>query len=392
MIKICVAGFSFFFSGVNDGSLGALTPYIIRKYHVGTEYVAIIYASSFAGWLLAASTNSHLSRYLDLGALLTVGTVLQLIGQLLRFWSPPFGLFVVTFFCQATGMGIQDAHSNTFVTSIKGAHRWLGFIHAMYALGCLVAPFVATAIASRIPQQWHLFYTFLVGIGTINAIAVLIAFRDSLKIHKQLAAEDNTSRSKNATKDIKDTLKNPSVYLLSMFYFFMLGTVITAGGWIVEYLISARNGKLPEVGYVPAGLWVGTFLGRVLLSEPTYRYGERRMALGYCVLMLALQLIFWLVPNLISSAITISFFGFFSGPLFATGMSIASKLFPKHIQPTALGFLFVLAQAGGSLFPALTGVIASRAGVKVLQPMLVGLIVAMGISWVLVPKVPKRAE
>lgn len=51
-----------------------------------------------------------------------------------------------------------------------------------------------------------------------------------------------------------------------------------------------------------------------------------------------------------------------------------------------------MAQAGGSLFPALTGVIASSAGVKVMQPILVGLIVAMGISWALVPKVEKRDE
>lgn len=73
-------------------------------------------------------------------------------------------------------------------------------------------------------------------------------------------------------------------------------------------------------------------------------------------------------------------------------MSVGSKLFDKRIQPTALGFVFVLAQAGGSLFPALTGIIASQAGVKVMQPILVGLIVAMGISWALVPKVSKRNE
>ena len=73
-------------------------------------------------------------------------------------------------------------------------------------------------------------------------------------------------------------------------------------------------------------------------------------------------------------------------------MSIGSKLFPKDIQTTALGFVFVLAQAGGSFFPAITGVVASQAGVKVMQPILVGLIVAMGISWALVPKIKRRDE
>lgn len=40
--KILAAGFSFFFAGTNDGSLGALIPYILRTYHVGTEYVALM--------------------------------------------------------------------------------------------------------------------------------------------------------------------------------------------------------------------------------------------------------------------------------------------------------------------------------------------------------------
>ncbi|RAR12405.1 MFS general substrate transporter [Stemphylium lycopersici] len=395
LLKVIAASISFFFAGNNDGSLGALTPYILRTYNVGTEYVALIYGATFLGWLFAAATNSHLIRYLNLGAILTLGAVIQVIAHALRFWTPPFGLYVVTFFLQAAGMAYNESHANTFVASIDGAHRLLGFIHAMYALGCLISPFVATAIAARVQERWPLFYLYLVGIGIINALAVALTFRDSLRLRpRATATEDQTSvlasRSKTANRDIIATLKSPSVYLLSLFYFFMLGTGITAGGWVVEYLIQARNGRLPDVGYVPAGLWGGVFLGRVVLAEPTYRFGERRMTMLYCALILALQLIFWLVPSLIGGAVSISILGFFYGPMFATGMNVASRLFAKEIQTTALGFVFVLAQAGGAFFPAITGVIASEAGVKVMQPILVGLIVAMGVSWVLVPKVQKR--
>ncbi|KAL1610044.1 hypothetical protein SLS60_001709 [Paraconiothyrium brasiliense] len=397
LIKILTVGFSFIFAGLNDGSLGALTPYILRTYHVGTEYVALIYAGSFFGWLLAAATNSHLVHQFQLGAILCIGAVLQLTAHLLRFWTPPFGLYVVTFFLQAAGMGYQDSHSNTFVASVKGGHRWLGFIHAMYALGCLIAPFVATALAARVGERWPLFYLFLVGVGSINVVVVVAVFRDSLKVRDNVPPPEQDQeavhrRNNSASRDILDTLKSPPVYLLSMFYFFMLGVGITAGGWIVEYLVSARNGKLPDVGYVPAGFWGGIFMGRVLLAEPTHRFGERRMGMGYCCMILAFHLIFWLVPNLVSSAVSVSLLGFFYGPLFASGMSIASKTFEKRIQATAMGLIFVLAQAGGSLFPSLTGVIASQAGVKVMQPILVGLIVAMGLSWALIPKVSKRDE
>lgn len=244
------------------------------------------------------------------------------MAHCLRFWTPPFGLYVATFFLQAVGMAYQDSHSNAFVASVKGAHRWLGFIHAMYALGCLVSPFVATAIASKVQDRWPLFYLFLVGIGTINTSAVLASFRDSMKVHMRPNSSEGVpeveTRSRTAWRDILDTLKSPPVYLLSLFYFFMLGAGITAGGWVVEYLVSARNGRLPDVGYVSAGLWGGVFLGRVLLAEPTHRFGERKMSMAYCVMILALQLVFWLVPNLVSSAVAICFLGIFYGPLFAT--------------------------------------------------------------------------
>jgi hypothetical protein len=49
-------------------------------------------------------------------------------------------------------------------------------------------------------------------------------------------------------------------------------------------------------------------------------------------------------------------------------------------------FVFVLGQIGGSIFPAITGIIAARVGVKVLQPILVGLLGAAGASWLLLPK------
>jgi hypothetical protein len=40
--KLFSAGFSFFVAGVNDGSMGALLPYILREFHIGTSFVAIL--------------------------------------------------------------------------------------------------------------------------------------------------------------------------------------------------------------------------------------------------------------------------------------------------------------------------------------------------------------
>lgn len=112
----------------------------------------------------------------------------------------------------------------------------------------------------------------------------------------------------------------------------------------------------------------------------------------YVCLCLVLQLVFWLVPSIIAGAVAISLLGFFSGPAFATGVSYGSKIFPGHIRHSALAVVFVTGQIGGSIFPAITGIIAARAGVKVLQPILVGLIGGTGVTWLCLPRIDKHRD
>jgi hypothetical protein len=42
LLRVIAASLTFFLAGNNDGSLGALTPYILRTYSVGTQYVALM--------------------------------------------------------------------------------------------------------------------------------------------------------------------------------------------------------------------------------------------------------------------------------------------------------------------------------------------------------------
>ncbi|KAL7911477.1 MFS general substrate transporter [Trichoderma velutinum] len=381
-LKLVSAGFSFFVAGVNDGSIGTLTPYVIRQYNINTAIVSSIYGANFLGWLFAAITNAYFSQYLSLGSMLVFGAVFQILAQALRSWNLPFGLFA-----------FQDTHANTYVAGIKASHRWLGFIHAMYKAGSLIGPFISAAVASagKVPR-WYLFYTFPLGLGVLNLCLTCVAFRDSMGLqHTSADHNDNTTKNEDATRLIKKTTATLSVWLLSLFFFFYLGAGVTTSGWAVEYLVNVRHGNLKQMGYVPAGLNGGSLLGRLLLPEPTHRFGERRMVLCYILASIGLQLIFWLVPNIISASIAVCFIGFFQGTSFPTAMSLASTLFPPTIRSTALPFVFVRAQMGGSHFPIITGVLSSDVGATVMQPMLVSLLAATAISWLLVP-MPKSTS
>ena len=123
----------------------------------------------------------------------------------------------------------------------------------MYMAGCLVAPFVSTAVASSSSSssvslsvgptaKWSLFYLAPLGLGVLNLGLVVFAFRDSLGLKRRArstgaGAEGDgavdaaaSTRESSAVKEMWATLSLPSVWVLSLYFFFFLGAVITAGG------------------------------------------------------------------------------------------------------------------------------------------------------------------
>lgn len=181
--------------------------------------------------------------------MLLLGACSQILAHSLRAWQPPFPLYLASFFLASLGQAYQDTHANTFVASVRGAHRWLGFIHAMYMAGCLVGPFASTAVASAShPSHWTLFYTVPLGLGCVNFTLASIAFRDRVRFKKrEMAPATNNpqgSRHQDALSEIRRTLLTPGVWLLSLYFFFFLGAAITAGGkssllvarsWLIGY-------------------------------------------------------------------------------------------------------------------------------------------------------------
>lgn len=236
ILKLLSCAFSFFVAGTNDGSIGALIPYMLSSYKIGTSFIAILYLTTFLGWALAAVTNPRLSKHLALGALLALGSILQIIPHVLRAWLPPFPLFAITFFLSGLGQAYQDSHANTFVSAVKGggAHRWLGFIHAMYGLGLLVSPFAATAIATT--GRWTLFYLFPLGLSIVNMMLVGVAFRESIKLIPKAGVveaetgQEPSQRSSGAMSEVKEMLQLKDLWVFSLFFFFYLGVCFTSAG------------------------------------------------------------------------------------------------------------------------------------------------------------------
>jgi fucose permease len=220
--QLLAMNFAIFLGGVNDAATGALVPYLQPAYDIGLLFVAIVYLVNFCGWTIAAFTNVHLTARLGTGGVMLLGATLQMLAHALQFWKPPFPLFVITYLFAGLGIAYQDAQANSFVGGLNDAHRWLGVLHAIYGVGALISPLIATKIASSTPH-WNYFYCVAFGIAVVNVGIITAAFWKGL-------GQGTPGAKERANKDLKKTVSNRTVILLSLFFFLYVGTEVTAGG------------------------------------------------------------------------------------------------------------------------------------------------------------------
>ena len=107
---------------------------------------------------------------------------------------------------------------------------------------------------------------------------------------------------------------------------------------------------------------------------------------------MALELIFWLVPQFYVSAVAVAFQGFLMGPLFPAAIVVATKLLPRHLHVSAIGFAAAFGGSGAAIFPFAVGAIAQAKGVTVLQPIVLALLAAILVLWMCLPRTRNKTE
>ena len=112
----------------------------------------------------------------------------------------------------------------------------------------------------------------------------------------------------------------------------------------------------------------------------------------YLPITIGLELLFWLVPQFYVSAVAIALQGFFLGPLFPAAVVAMTKLLPKHLHVSGIGFAAAFGGSGGAIFPFAVGALAQAKGVQVLQPFILALLVVIWMLWMGLPRINKKSE
>ncbi|KAK0845038.1 hypothetical protein LTR03_007720 [Friedmanniomyces endolithicus] len=391
--RISATFWSFLIMGANDATYGAVIPYLEEYYNLAYVVVSLIFLSPFVGYNLAAILNNTVHMRLGQRGVAFLGPLCHLIAYVVICLHPPYPVLVVVFILAGLGNGFEDSAWNAWIGAMANANEVLGFLHAFYGLGATIAPLVATTMITKGGLPWYTWYYIMVGAAMIELATSLHAFWGATAKVFRDAHPRTSDESGSRLKEAMGKLPAARVtWLCALFLLGYVGIEVALGGWIVEFMIRVRHGAAFASGMTATGFWLGITVGRVVLGFVTPRIGEKLAIAIYLPLALALQLLFWLVPQFYVSAVAVSLQGFFLGPMFPAAMVACTKLLPKHLHVSGIGFAAAFGGSGGAIFPFAVGAIAQKAGVQVLQPVVVALLVVIWGLWMGLPRIGRKRE
>jgi fucose permease len=317
----------------------------------------------------------------------------HLVAYIVAALHPPFPVIVVFFAISGFGNGLEDAAWNAWIGNMHNANELLGFLHGFYGLGATVAPLIATTMITKGNLTWYHFYYVMVGLAGIEFATSTTGFWTATAA--QFRALHPRTSNETGNRMTEALWKMPSArvtWLCALFLFGYVGVEVALGGWITTFMLEVRHSSKFASGMSATGFWLGMTVGRVVLGFVTPRIGETLAIMIYIPITMALELIFWLVPQFYVSTVAVAFQGFFLGPLFPASVVAVSKLLPRHLHVSSIGFAAAFGGGGAAIFPFAVGAIAQAKGVKVLQPIVLAILSAIFILWCGLPRMGNKKK
>ncbi|KAH8429133.1 uncharacterized protein LDX57_006803 [Aspergillus melleus] len=373
--------------GANDAAYGALIPYLEEYYDISYMVVSCVFLSPLVGYVLAALVNNKLHETIGQRGISLIVPPFRLVAYVLSCVHPPYPVLVVAYIFAGIANGLAEAAWNTYLGNMDKSNEILGLLHGVYGLGAVISPLIATNLITKANAPWYYFYFFMIGISVIEGIISPTMFWQFTGVAFKKAHADAGDANGAGLKDA--LFKRPAArvsWLCAVLLLLYVGVEVSIGGWIVTIMIDVRKAAAFPSGMTATGFWLGITVGRMVLGFVTAKIGERIATSIYITCSIAFSLVVWLVPNFYASAVAVSIQGFFLGPLFPAVVVVMTKLLPKHLHVTSIGFVAAFGGAGAAVLPFVAGGIAQGSDVKSLLPFIFAVSVGILIFWLGLPR------
>ena len=262
--------------------------------------------------------------------------------------------------------GAIDSIGNGFV-AVKEDSSVMGFIHAAFGFGSMVAPLVITGLVA-IGLSWRVGFAAFALLELVLAVGFLV-------VGSTIRMPMEGSRDKPRRTGSRSLLR------LSVWTFFIYaGTEGSTGFWAFTLLTEGQGISDEVAGLAVAGHWGALFVSRLLLGMVGDRVEPNRtLTIAAAGIVVGLGLLWW-NPSSVVSIFGLILAGFANGPVFPLEIVLTARRFGEEYTPWAVGYQLSAATISIAIVPAIIGFAVNRNGALVIGAMLTVLALIMFAS------------
>ena len=348
--------------------LGTLLPSLIERFDVDMAAAGSSLTLLSLGILMGSLLFGPVVDRYGFKGLLTVCTLLVLLGVEALAFAPSFGALRAAVFLIGLGGGVINGGTNALVSDISEGERSAGLslLGVFFGIGAFGVPLLLGLLVETFSYR-----VLTAAIGAPVFLALLYFARVRFPSPKQPQGFPIAQGAALA--------RDPVLLLLGAMLFLQSGIEITTGGWTSTFFIEELSVGAQRAAFALSLFWIGMTLARLALGA-LLKNTDPATVLRICILIAFGGSIMMVAANTPWPAyigIFLTGVGLAAG--FPISLGYAGDLYPR-VSGTAFSILFVIALTGGSLVPYVTGVLGAAYGLRgsfVLTP--ISLILMLGI-------------
>jgi fucose permease len=360
---ILLAYIAFVALGLPDGLLGVGWPSIRANFSIPLDAIGMFLIAGVSGYMTSSFLSGYLLSRLGVGRILAASCLLTGVALIGYTLVPQWWMMVLLGVFAGLGAGAIDAGLNTYVASHfgEGLMQWL---HASWGVGITIGPILMTLGLTAF-NSWRFGYQVVGGFQIALAAGFVLTL--SLWSRNQVTAGSESEKKLTDYKTpMRETLRQPAVWLSMLLFFFYVGGETSLGTWTYTLLTESRGVDTTLAGFFAGSYWFTFTIGRIAAGMVARRVGVNRLVMGGLVgALLGAILLIW-NPSEIANVVAVAMIGLSIAPIFPAMMSGTRLRVGDHFAANTIGMQMAATGFGMAVIPSLMGVLAQRISLEVI--------------------------
>lgn len=344
---VCTTYYMYFVLGVALLLIGSILPTVQEEYGLSYGVSGMLLSMISVGCLVAGAGAGALPLVIGMKRSVMLLCDAMFVGLLLlAFTGQPVVLLGAAFLI-GISKGAMSNYNNQIVTTLSNADAMpLNLLHAAFAVGAGLAPFVALACGA----SWRtaIWITLALGVGMLVM---------QIRMQGLPEAKTDAQQGGSAFGFFREPLFLVCIALMCCYQ----AAEVSLMGWMVTFFQTGGTLTDSFSQVLTSLLWLSLVVGRMICARLSRRFSTRAMMLAMSCGITAFFSLMLLGKSVVMMTVSTVGLGLCMSGMYGTTVANAGSVFKRY--PQCMGMFVAIPGIAAVVAPATVGAIADTSGI-----------------------------